>query len=165
MPIINGQKRDATTTVVDGIASHFSQQMYWYGKDPVDAFLKVNCSTPWQLTTGAGVDTFGAWVQLSNGDEINGGSATIRYHPHVLYVTSIDTADKVYFLQLATGESGSQVVQTAFAYISSDANKAAAGATEVPMPCVGANEKLWARASCGLASKTIDFIMSVHLSC
>lgn len=142
---------------VHEIEKHLHGRGYWYGKDPGDTFLLVNGMTPWQLTAGAG-EAFGAWVQLSNGDEITAGP---RYDPHQILVVQSSAASKIYYIQYGTGAGGAQVVRTTVPFF--PAATLRQGSIPVICPRLYSTDLLWARAACETDAATLSFIIGLHV--
>ena len=141
---------------VEELEKHFHGQGYWYGQDPGDTFLVEFGMTPWQLAAGDG-EAFGAWIQLSNGDEITAGP---RYDPHLLMVMQASAAGKLYYIQFGTGAGGAQAVRTTVAFF--PAATLRQGPAIVICPRLYSTDLLWARAACETNGATISFVLGLH---
>ena len=147
---------------VHEIEKHFHNREHWFGKSAVDTFLDPDVLTEWQVTAGDG-SAFGDAIQLSNGDEIESGSATKYYDMHKILVTAVSATSKIYKLQFlyGTGVVGDATIATEVVGYFPATGKSAA----IPfiMPRITCNNKVWIKAACETNGGTIDFIVGLHI--
>ena len=147
---------------VHEIEKHFHNSETWWGKDGGDNYLNRDSITPWRLTAGTG-EAYGTEVQLSNGDEIQGGDTDQRFDLHELLVTQSSANDQTYKVEFWVGTStfGAAELLTEVVY------RAGGNATEsqpivIMAPRKPCNYKIWARLKCTLNSATMDIMIGVH---
>lgn len=143
--------------LTDEIDTHLHSVGRFYGKDPGDGFLLENSHTPWVLTAGAS-EAFGAWMQLSDGDEIS----EPKYDPHLTTVYAVSNANTTYIVQYGVGDGtvpGTTVVGATWFRSSATLRGAP---EEVQARRVNNTDKLWARCNCAADGETISIGMGMH---
>ena len=140
---------------VEEVEKHFHSAEHWYGKDPGDTFLLEGGLTPWVLIAGAG-EAYGAWVQLSNGDEV----VNPKYDPGSLLVVATSTPNATYLIQLGTGAGGAQVVKTTMPMVA--VSTARFASIDFPCPRIANTDNLWARCKATTNGATISILLGLH---
>ena len=146
------------------VASHIHGQEQWYGKDAVDGFLNRDSLVPWQLLSDVLASTYGAEVQLSDGTELEAGSALKKFCILRIYVTTTNVNSKTFKIQFWTGLTtfAEVVLHTEFLFRSASANERSAP-IDLTSPTDFCNRKIWARMMCeDVGGKTLDFLFAVH---
>jgi len=108
------------------------------------------------VTSSATALTFGPYTEITNFD-----LKTLLSDIHHVYINNISDVDE-YVLQLATGESGSQVFWGESSF-SRDTNQNRVAPVPIQGPPIPAGTKLWARISAeGSGSKTANIKVYTH---
>ena len=148
---------DSLAYRVHEIEDHLHSVGHFYGKDPGDNFLLENGHTPWVLTAGAS-EAFGAWVQLSDGDEITDP----EYDPHLTTVYAVSNANTTYIIQYGVGDGtvlGTTVVGATWFKSSATLRGAP---EEVQARRINNTDKLWARCNSAADGATISIGLGLH---
>jgi hypothetical protein len=148
---------------VHEIEKHVHNREYWYGQSGADTFLSNASLTSWVLTAGDSV-AYGTPVQLSNGDEIAGGSTTQKYDMHRLLITGTNQADSAYKIQFlyGTGVVGDAAILTEVTFVA-PTQSIDGSPVEILSPRITCNNKLWAKLACLTNGKTLAFFIGVHV--
>jgi len=156
---------DSLAYKVHEIEKHFHNSAQWYGKDSVDDLLNRDSVTPFVLTAGDDQD-YGTEVQLSDGTEIEGGSATKKFDFHKILITDNNAGNTSttfkFELWYGTGIFAAATLLTecvANFYSISDNH----GVMEFPCPRIACNNKLWARVKCNVNGKSCSILVGVHV--
>ena len=146
---------------IEIVEDHFHNAEVWYGRDPGDTFLSPTSLVEWQVVAQDDGYT-GTAIQLSNGDELEGGDATKYFDVHELLVTATNAANKVQKIQFLYGTNivGDATVASEIAFFVPAAGKSTA--IELFMPRIPCNNKLWVLAYSETDTATIDFIVGIH---
>jgi len=142
---------------IEEIEKHFHNQEVWYGKNPAGGLALENGLDAWQLTAGDG-DAFGTWIQITDGTQFTSG---VKFDMHRAMIKAVSAQDKLYLIQIGTGESGAQAVKTSFPFYA-PSNQVNAGPVDVIKGRELNTVKLWARCSCETNGATIDPLFGVH---
>jgi len=153
---------DSLAYKVHEIELHLHTGEQWYGKSGADNYLLRYGLVPFQLAAGTS-SNFGSEVQLSNGDEIEGGSSSIYYDLHRIFVCTTNQNDKNFLIQFwyGTGLFAAATWLTEVPFRSAAASERSSP-VEIQCERITCNNKLWARCACETDSKTIDIIIGVH---
>jgi hypothetical protein len=149
------------------IEKHIHNRELWYGKSAADNYFDPASLISWQLVAGAG-DAYGNPVQLSDGDEVEGGSATKKYDLHRMMICAANTGDALYKVQFlyGTGVVGDAAILTDAPFIApaiAGVNSLSAGPVDIIAPRITCNNKLWAKVACVTDAATIDFVVGLHV--
>lgn len=147
---------DSAAYRIHEVERHLHSMGRWFGQDPGDTFLLEDGLTPWRVTAGSS-QAWGAWLQVSDGDEI---TDVVKFDPHLVHVTAASANGALYYIQLGYGESGAQVVFAMASFQPAAALKQ--GAEPMQARRVGVTEKLWARCKSATNGATIDFTLGGH---
>jgi hypothetical protein len=149
---------------VHEIEKHFHNSAQWFGKDTGDNLLNRDSVTPWTMVSGTS-QAYGTEVQLSDGTEIESGSATKKYDLHEVMVVDNDAGNAVTTFKIqfwyGTGLFAAATLLTecvASFYSVSDNH----GVITMVCPRIACNNKLWARIKCSVNSKSISLLIGVH---
>jgi hypothetical protein len=137
------------------VEDHLHSEGMLFGKDPGDNFMLEGGLDAWQLTAGTG-EAYGAWVQISDGDEVS----EPKWDPHTVMVKAASANGSLYYIQFATGESGSQVVLGAIPFL--PAASLRQGSVDTQTGRIDNTDKLWARAKSETNGATIDITVGGH---
>jgi len=140
---------------VHEIEKHLHSKGCMYGKDPGDTFLLEDGLVSWRVTAGA-IGVYGAWVQLSNGDEI----ADPKWDRHKLMITAASANGSLYYIQLGTGEAAAQVAESTEPFLPSAQLRQGSVSTQIGR--IDNTDKLWGRCKCEVGAATIDFVLGGH---
>lgn len=149
---------------VHEIEKHIHNSAQWFGKDTGDSLLNRDSVTPWDLTAGVS-QAYGTEVQLSDGTEIEGGSATMKFDLHEVLVVENDAGNAITTFKIqfwyGTGLFAAATLLTecvATFFQNSDNH----GVITMVCPRIACNNKLWARIKCSVNSKTISILIGGH---
>jgi len=133
----------------------------WYGKDGVDNYLSPTSMTRWQPQAGTS-EAFGTPLQISNGDEIEGGDPDKHYDAHRIFATAVSALGKVYRIQFlyGTGVVGDATLLTEMLLFAPAVIKS--GPIDTHAPGIDCNNKLWVKIACETDNATIDFLIGIH---
>lgn len=147
---------------VHEIEKHFHNSEQFFGKDGGDNYLNRDSITPWQITSGAG-EAYGAELQISDGTEIEGGSATKKFDFHRLFITGVGEIDDTYKIQIwyGTGLFGAATLLTETLFRASSATFESVP-IDIMSPRIACNNKIWLCCKCTSDAETIDFLIGVH---
>ena len=147
---------------VHEIEKHFHNREQWFGKSAGDTYYDPASFTEWQVAAGES-EAYGTAVQISNGDEIESGSATKYYDMHKVLVTAVSAANKVYKLQVlyGTGVVGDATIATEIVGFFPATGKS--DSINFMMPRITCNNKVWVKAACETDGATLDFIVGLHV--
>ena len=153
--------RNSLAYKVHEIEKHFHGREYWYGKSAADTFLDPASLTEWQVVAGNS-EAYGNAIQISNGDEIESGSATKYFDMHKILVTAVSAASKIYKVQFlyGTGVVGAATIATEVVGFFPASGKSSA--INFMMPRIACNNKMWVKAACETDGGTLDFIVGLH---
>ena len=149
---------------VHEIEKHFHNNSQWFGKSAVDDLLDRDSVTPWELTAGES-QAYGTEVQLSDGTEIESGSATKKFDLHEVLVVSNDAGNAVTTFKIefwyGTGlfAAATLLTEAVTTFYSVSDNH---GVIITICPRIACNNKLWARVKCSVNSKTLGFLIGLH---
>lgn len=149
---------------VHEIEKHFHNSAQWFGKDSGDNLLNRDSVTPWALVAGTS-QAYGTEVQLSDGTEIESGSATKKFDLHEVLIVDNDASNAVttYKIQFWYGTglfaAATLLTECVCSFYSVSDNH---GVIVMVCPRITCNNKLWARVKCSVNSKSLSFIMGFH---
>lgn len=149
---------------VHEIEKHFHNSAQWFGKDGGDNLLNRDSVTPWALVAGTS-QAYGTEVQLSDGTEVESGSATKKFDLHEILIVDNDAGNAVttYKIQFWYGTglfaAATLLTECVCSFYSVSDNH---GVIVMVCPRITCNNKLWARVKCSVNSKSLSFIMGVH---
>ena len=114
----------------------------------------------------AGNKTWGAWVQIAGSADTPTRPGNIKYDPHKMFVTAVERASTVHFIQVGFGEAGSTAL-SASSYTEFVYRSGAATTREAPIEFQtrrqDAGTKMWARCyAVGQDTATLSFYVGVH---
>lgn len=148
---------------VEEIEKHFHNSELWYGKDPGDSLLLQDGLAPWTLTAGSG-EAFGTELQLSDGTEIEGGSAIKKFDFRKIEIDTASQNSNVYLIQVwaGTGAFGAATVKTTVRF-RSGTGACRGGPIIIMMPRLTCNNKLWMKLKCETDGATLDLAIGGHV--
>lgn len=146
---------------VHEIEKHFHNREYWFGKSATDTFFDPTVLTEWQVVAGTG-EAYGTALQISNGDEVEGGDVTKYFDMHKILITTVSATNKIYKLQFlyGTGLIGAATIASEVVGYFPATGKSAA--INFIMPRITCNNKVWIKAACETNAATLDFIIGLH---
>jgi len=147
---------------VHEIEKHFHNREYWYGKSAGDTFLDPASLTEWQVVAGDSL-AFGTAIQISNGDEVESGSATKYYDMHKVLVTAVSASNKVYKLQILYGTGLVAAATIATEIVGFFPATGKSDSINFMMPRITCNNKVWVKSACETNAGTLDFIVGLHI--
>lgn len=114
----------------------------------------------------AGNDTWGSWVQILGSSDTPARAGNVKFDFHKLFVTAVERAATVYFLQFAFGADGDTAL-AAGTYTEIVYRSGAAVQREAPVNIqtrrITAGTKVWARClSYDQNTGTINFYVGIH---
>ena len=143
--------------------AHTFSALQWYGKDGGDNLLNRASVTPWAVVAGTS-QAYGSEVQLSDGTEIESGSAVKSYDLHRVMVTTNDATGATTFkleFWYGTGLFATATLLTECVTVFNSALDNS-GSIEIASPKIKCNNKLWVRVKSSVNSKSLSFILGVH---
>ena len=149
---------------VHEIEKHFHNSAQWFGKATGDSLLDRDSVTPWSLVSGTS-QAYGTEAPLSDGTEIESGSATKKFDLHEVLIVDNDAGNAVTTFKIqfwyGTGLFATATLLTecvASFYSVSDNH----GVIVMVCPRITCNNKIWARVKCSVNTKTISMLIGVH---
>lgn len=149
---------------VHELEKHFHNSAQWFGKDGGDNLLNRDSVTPWALVAGTS-QAYGTEVQLSDGTEIESGSAIKKYDLHEVLIVDNDAGNAVTTFKVqfwyGTGlfAAATLLTECVCSFYSVSDNH---GVITMVCPRITCNNKLWARIKCSVNSKSISILIGVH---
>jgi len=149
---------------VHEIEKHFHNSEQWFGKDGGDNLLNRDSVTPWTVVAGTS-QAYGTEVQLSDGTEIESGSATKKMDIHEILVVDNDAGNAIttFKIQLWYGTglfaAATLLTESVCTFYAVSDNK---GIIELVCPRIACNNKLWVRIKCSVNSKSISILIGLH---
>jgi len=153
---------------IQEIESHFHGYRRAYGLAAVPAAETHRAdeitTNPGPFVIDAGNDTWGAWVQVFGSSDTPSGWA--YFDPHKISIVAVETANVVYFVQIAAGTSGAAGLAAGtysdIVFTPQSVNGRPA-AIEVGMARSAAATKIWARnLARGTNTATLSFYLEMH---
>ena len=150
---------------VHEIEKHFHSEEHWYGTDGDGTGSTTNNLSEWTLAAGA-TPAYGTEVQLLGANDVSATDFSftpIYFDVHRIFVTTSDTADKNYMIQLwgGTGTFAASTMLTEFPYRASAAT-VESQPISVQMPRQSVANKLWARVKSETSSAELTILIGIH---
>lgn len=117
----------------------------------------TDVSAPKVLTSGAGSNVYGAWVEVIPANTIDK-----KFDPHIIYVVSVENASATYMIDIGIGAQGAEAVAGTIVAAKRDANKDVAEFI-IALPRINANSRIAARAKDDqVAENDISIFIGYH---
>jgi hypothetical protein len=157
---------DSLAYKVHEIEAHFHNSELWYGNDdtlPTNGNADRDSITAWRLTAGTS-EAYGTEVQIHDGTVFESGDTVKKFDFHRIYIDSTNSDNNNFKIQFYYG-TGTFAQATLFTEVvfQSAANTSESFPLNLLSPRITCNNKLWARCGCQADSKTIDFLIGIHV--
>ena len=156
-----GGLHDSLGYRVAEIERHFHTSELWYG-DATGNKILLDGLTAIRVTAGDAA-AFGSELQISDGTEQGGGSATKRFDLHRLCVVSASSNTALYLIRFKTGlTTFAEAVTLTTAPFKSSALTGKQAPIDILSPRRPCNHKIWVDLKASVNGATMDFIVGSH---
>lgn len=163
-PGLSGVK-DSVGYRVNEIERHFHNREVWYGAGAGNGAGVSTSITAWTLTAGTPANTYGSFIQLGTGQiAVNDFPGTTYFDLHSVFVTDVNDLSATYMIEIWYGidTTSNATLMTQFPF-RANGSATQSSRQELKSIRIPVGMKTWARAKCGIAGKTISFLVGLHL--
>jgi len=153
-------KRDSLGYMIAESTYRNRNNQQWYGKNSITSLLDRESLVPFEVTSGID-NNYGEMVQISDGTEIELGSITKMFDLTRIMISSADTKDNIYKLQILCSDNYTPTLLGEFMY-KFKGNTDEVNSVTLELNKIYCNNKLWVRSKSEKDNAKINLFIGVY---
>ena len=150
------EQRTMTTTPVANSIGYKIWEVEKHLHPTTGTMAYPTLTTAVTISSSASADTYGAWTEV-----IPASTITVKFDPHIIYVTDVSRANSIYRLQIGAGAGGAEVAIGTIVLGKASTDKSI---KEFIVGCArqAANARISARVMNTTGSSDVDILLGYH---